>query len=464
MTKRTRVGRGRSASPARRSRRASSTCRSTTGVVPVQWNVHPEARDLREPAGAVNAGSQNGVKPLTNACCQLRAGERLDHGPVAERQDREHLAPRDLAGCLARRDGGRDSEVLARGRRSCVYAASTPGYLSRIASATMLPIADSMQPGRVALDVDRLGADHLVAQDGGLRRWRRRRSPGRRPAGDAEVLGDAGRAAGPVDVAALDHQLEHRVASRPALMPSVTRMLPTHQVRDPVGVADDHRVDRRVLEGWSAMARIGPSHGTPGALPIGFVPDAVPWWMTTTWTLTPCLRRRSDSALIRRPRAGRSGPAVLPARDELGRALQLGADDADLDAVDVEDVRRLDPRAGACRSRSSTMLVARNGKSARACCASRRRRRRSRTRGCRTTSRRDPTRSRRRSSACPRAAPSWAARRRRCRRRRGSGPGRGSAAELLVEHRGELAARRRPATCDAVDRRSWSDRAGRGSR
>ena len=69
--------------------------------------------------------------------------------------------------------------------------------------------------------------------------------------------------------------------------------------------------------------------------------------------------------------------------------------------------------------------------------------RRSRTRGCRRTWRRGPRRSRHRSSACPRGGPSSAARRRRCRRRRGCRPGPGSAAELLVEHRRELARRRR---------------------
>ena len=51
---------------------------------------------------------------------------------------------------------------------------------------------------------------------------------------------------------------------------------------------------------WSAIARIGPSQATPAALPMGFWPLAVPWWITTTWTLTPLRRSRSDSALIAR--------------------------------------------------------------------------------------------------------------------------------------------------------------------
>ena len=44
-----------------------------------------------------------------------------------------------------------------------------PGYFARIASAIMLPISDSLQPRRIAQDVVDLGADHLVAQLGGLR-------------------------------------------------------------------------------------------------------------------------------------------------------------------------------------------------------------------------------------------------------------------------------------------------------
>ena len=49
-----------------------------------------------------------------------------------------------------------------------VIAASTPGYFARIASATRLPIADSLQARRVAQDVDALRPDHLVAQHRGV--------------------------------------------------------------------------------------------------------------------------------------------------------------------------------------------------------------------------------------------------------------------------------------------------------
>ena len=93
----------------------------------------------------------------------------------------------------------------------------------------------------------------------------------------------------------------------------------------------------------SAISRIGPSHGTPAVLPIGFRPTFVPWWMTTTWTLTPSAREplglgRDPRRLVEEGQAGgRAGG------DELGRVLELGADDADLDAVDGEDDRWRDP-------------------------------------------------------------------------------------------------------------------------
>ena len=54
-------------------------------------------------------------------------------------------------------------------------------------------------------------------------------------------------------------------------------------------------------------------------------------------------------------------PAVAPGGDELGRVLQLGADHADLRAVDVEHDRRRQPAAGSPVA-VSTMFVARNGK------------------------------------------------------------------------------------------------------
>ena len=173
------------------------------------------------------------------------------------------------------------------------------------------------------------------------------------------------------------------------------------------------------------MSRIGPSHGTPGVLPIVFRPTFVPWWMTTICTLTPCCRSRSDSALIRGASARNVRPARCAGRDELRRVLQLGADHADLDAVDREHLRRRHPVGRVAGRRLDDVrgeereVRPRPGAAAAA-------RRRSRTRGCRTTWRRGPTRSRRRSPACPRAGASSAARRRRCRPPARIRPGPGS--------------------------------------
>ena len=118
-----------------------------------------------------------------------------------------------------------------------------------------------------------------------------------------------------------------------------------------MGVTDDHRVDRRVLERVGDVEdRSDPRRARRVADRVE--PEVVPWWMTTTWTFTPSFRRRSDSALIRAASGRNVSPAVAPRRDELGRVQELGADDADLDAVDGEDRRRRRPRTGRCRSRS----------------------------------------------------------------------------------------------------------------
>ena len=66
------------------------------------------------------------------------------------------------------------------------------------------------------------------------------------------------------------------------------------------------------------MPRIGPVHVAPAALPSGLLPTFVPWWMTTTWTLTPFLRSRSDSALMRGASARKRNPAVAPAATSSG--------------------------------------------------------------------------------------------------------------------------------------------------
>ena len=136
----------------------------------------------------------------------------------------------------------------------------------------------------------------------------------------------------------LDHQLEHRVA-RAGVEALETGNLAVLEVGDAVGVAHEHRVDGGVLElvrdrRGSARPRHAGARCRSGCLPL-----AVPWWITTTWTLTPSVASRFDSALIAGPSSRNVSPAVAPARDELGRLLELGADDADLDAVDAEDLR-----------------------------------------------------------------------------------------------------------------------------
>ena len=190
-------------------------------------------------------GSQNGVNPFRNAVCELVAGERHDHRPVAERQHREHLAPGDLAGCLARARRGED-EVLARVRPSWCTRRRRPGTspASRrppccpsptrragsgpaVMSFSCVPITWLRSTAVWAF------ASSTIALHVG-------------PLGDAEVLGDAGRAAGPLDVAALDHQLEDGVA-RPGVDALGDQDVADHQVRDAVGVPDDDGVDRRVL-------------------------------------------------------------------------------------------------------------------------------------------------------------------------------------------------------------------------
>ena len=89
-----------------------------------------------------------------------------------------------------------------------VYAASTPGYLARIASATRLPISDSKS--RVGARMMSLSCVPIT--------WLRRTAVWAfavvddrlhvGPLGDAEGLGDARGTAGPVTSPPVDHQLE----------------------------------------------------------------------------------------------------------------------------------------------------------------------------------------------------------------------------------------------------------------
>ena len=91
---------------------------STTGVVPVAVELHLEAGDLREPAGAAGEGRiAERREAVQERRRELGAGEREDHRPVAERQHGEHLAPGDLARLLAGA-GRRRRRGLRAGRRS----------------------------------------------------------------------------------------------------------------------------------------------------------------------------------------------------------------------------------------------------------------------------------------------------------------------------------------------------------
>ena len=114
----------------------------TTGVVPVQPNVtlRPETCGNR-PVPPAKPGSQNGVKPFTNACrswspVSVRITVRLPNGRTA------NISPHVISPTASPAAGGAM-------RRSCrrppefVNAASTPGYFARIASVTRLPMADS---------------------------------------------------------------------------------------------------------------------------------------------------------------------------------------------------------------------------------------------------------------------------------------------------------------------------------
>ena len=150
------------------------------------------------------AGVADGAEPVRrSAGRELRAGERLDHRAVAERQHGEHLAPRDLAGLLAGGDRGADGRSCAQAagvgdrgldasRRTSRASRRRPGCPSptragapgsRRMSTVCVPITPVAQRRRVGVGLvdDRL---HV-----GPRR-------------DAEVLGHARRRAGPGDVAA----------------------------------------------------------------------------------------------------------------------------------------------------------------------------------------------------------------------------------------------------------------------
>ena len=220
-----------------------------------------------------------------------------------------------------------------------VIAASTPGYFARIASATRLPIADSLRRvgsrwmSTVCVPITWLRSSAVSAfalvddrLDVGPRR-------------DADVLGHARRRADPGDVAVLDHQLGDGVAA--ARVDALDhRDVPDHRVRDPVRVARDHEVDGRVLQPCDDLHDRALPRRRGAGRRSRWRRATAPSWMTTIWTLTP---NAAQPLRLRRMRSASSRNAQAlggAGVHELGRRLDRRADDADAHAVDAEDLRR----------------------------------------------------------------------------------------------------------------------------
>jgi hypothetical protein len=95
----------------------------------------------------------------------------------------------------------------------------------------------------------------------------------------------------------------------------------------------------------------------------------VPWWMTTTWTLTPSLRKRSDSAAIRGASSRNVRPSVAPADTSSGVFFSPAPMTPTLTPLIVNTTDGV-TQSGASPVAVSTMFVARNGKLARSWCMS----------------------------------------------------------------------------------------------
>ena len=308
------------------------------------------------------AGLQAGLNPLSSASRELRAGQRLDHRAVAERQHGEHLAPRDLAGLLAAPTAARAAgpragrpSWSARRRRPDTWRASRrrPGCPSPTRSGGS---------GRAGCRPPASRSPRCAAPPS--RRWRRRRSPAR-PARAATPRFLATRVAVPAHatsppltiscatrvaaagVEALDDRdvADDRVGDR-CVWPAITRSTVVSCSADDV---DDRALPRL---GRVAVDRVGAEHGA----------------LVDDHDLHPHAAARGAA----RTRAGcarassrKSRPCGGVGAHELRRRAHRRADHADADAVDAEDRRRLQP-VGCLPVASSTMLAERNGKSARA--------------------------------------------------------------------------------------------------
>ena len=191
------------------------------------------------------AGLQAGEKPLRNACSSwapvsVSMTVRLPNGST------ENISPQVISHGCSPAVGGAQLRS-ARRPPELVYAASTPGYLPRIASATMLPIADSnrrvgarlMSNCWVPMTLLRRTAVWALASSTIAWTSARLATP--------RFLATRVAVARPRDVAVADHQLGDRVAGagvEPLGHGDVTLI----EVGDPVGVAGEHEVHRRVLQ------------------------------------------------------------------------------------------------------------------------------------------------------------------------------------------------------------------------
>ena len=169
-------------------------------------------------------GSQTGLSPLSSASVScspvsVRITVRLPNGSTA------NTSPQVISpGCLVRRRRGQED-----------VGAQPAGVGERRLDAGVLGSASRRRPGcpsrtpepvGVAQDVERLGADHLVAQLGGLRVGLRRRSPGRRRAAPHRGSSRPGWPRRPTPRRRRSPSAAAPSSWLPALMPSVTRMSP----------------------------------------------------------------------------------------------------------------------------------------------------------------------------------------------------------------------------------------------
>ena len=215
----------------------------------------------------------------------------------------------------------------------------------------------------------------------------------------------------------------------PALMPSVMRIRRASGFE--IQVADDHGVDRRVLELIRDVEdRTPPGHASRIANRV--LADVRPLVGDHDLDLDAERLEALGLSPIAGPRARTSGPPSLPRTR--AQAFKSSAPMTPTGIPLMLNTADGVTQSGNSPVASSMMFVARNGSSP-APGASGVVRPRSRTRGCRRTWRPGPTRSRRRSPACPRATPSSVASADVV----AAGQNRPTreARQLLVEHRGE---------------------------